>query len=220
MIPFDGAFAAPGAAGVHRPRAGRAARRGAGERGGELPLRPPRPRRRRAAARPGRVRDARGGARDRRRRRDLLQPHPQPDRGGGDRARQRVPRLGRSSSAGPSRTATSAGARSATRRPTSCPTRRSSTPATASTPAARPWRWTGSGAGGPPRPTSASGPRSSRAAGCSWRRSCSTSRATCTAASCGWPSSRASAASCKFDSIDALIDQMARDVDDTRRIAA
>ena len=41
----------------------------------------------------------------------------------------------------------------------------------------------------------ASGPRSSRAAGCSWRRSCSTSRATSTAVSSGWPSSRASAAS-------------------------
>ena len=115
-------------------------------------------RRRGAAARPGRVRDARGRARDRRRRGHLLEPHPQPDRGGGDRARQRVPRLAvPAPRPGRPRRQARAHARLPDRQPRAR-TRRSSTPATASTPAARPSSSTGSGAGGPPRPTSACGP--------------------------------------------------------------
>ena len=55
--------------------------RRAGQRGRELPLRPPGARRRRAAAGPGRVRDARRRARRGRRRDRLLDPHPRADRG-------------------------------------------------------------------------------------------------------------------------------------------
>ena len=59
VIPFDGTFAAQSAQEFIDQRAGRAARRADGLGRGELPLRPPRQGRRRAAARPGRVRDAR-----------------------------------------------------------------------------------------------------------------------------------------------------------------
>ena len=62
--------------------------------------------------------------------------------------------------------------------------------------------------------------RSSPGAGCSSRRSCSTSTATSTAASCGWSFLSRLRGELKFDSVDALVEQMARDVDDTRRIAA
>ena len=81
---------------------------------------------------------------------------------------------------GSSPTATSAGARSASRRPTSCPTRHSPCPTTGSTPAARPCPGWGSGRR---RSRSACARPSSPAAGCSSKRSCWTSTAISTVAS-------------------------------------
>ena len=63
----------------------------------------------------------------------------------------------RTTCAASSATATSAAARSASRPPTSCPTTRSCTPATGSTPAAPRSRSTVTGSGGPPRSRSACG---------------------------------------------------------------
>ena len=63
MIPFDGAFASRSPQDFIDDVLVETARRRARERRGELPLRPPREGRRRAAARAGRVRDARRRAR-------------------------------------------------------------------------------------------------------------------------------------------------------------
>ena len=57
------------------------------------------------------------------------------------------------------------------------------------------------------------------AAGCSSRRSCSASTASSTATSCGSSSSSGCAGSCASSPSTELVEQMQRDVEDTRRIA-
>ena len=180
VVPFDGARAAQTAQDFIDTSSS-AARRDAGVGRRELPLRQPRQGRRRAAAGPGRVRDAGGGAgRDRRRDR-VLDAHPRADRDRRRRRRRaaarRAVRDARLVAHGDKR-----GRTLGSRPRTSSRTRRTRSRTTASTPVARPCRAWGSG---PPPSRSACARRSSPAAGCSWRRSSSTSRATCTARSCG-----------------------------------
>ena len=122
--------------GVHRRRARRRARRHAGLDRRELPLRPQGPGRPAPARSRRALRDRRAPAAGGRRGDRLLQPHP---RAGAGAARwheaDRASRRRRFSCAARSCTATSAGASSAFRPPTSSPRRRSRAPATASTPA-------------------------------------------------------------------------------------
>ena len=175
----------------------------------ELPLRPPRRGRPRAARRPtsasrrGSCRSSRSTARSSPRAtsarscspaRSMLAARflgaPVPD-----------PRRGR-------RPATGGAASSASRPPTSSPTRRSSAPATASTRPAptAPAR----------RSASACGRRSGPAGRCSSRPSCSIATSTSTARCCGSSSSARLRGERRFDSVEALIEQMHRDVERTR----
>ena len=173
-----------------------------------------------APAGPGRLHHPGGRAGRGRRRGGVLQPHPPPRRGG---RRRRAPTgcwARRSSCAGRSRTATSAGARWATRPPTSCPTRRSSAPPTASTRAGRRSRSTARGSGG----------RRPRASACA-RPSSPGLGLLAEAFLLGFDGDlygrelRLSFLARlrgeeRFASVEALVDQMARDVEDTRRARA
>ena len=122
MIPFDGSFAAQTAQefidhvlverlGAEHVSVGENFRFGNRARGDAD-----------AAARAGRVRDARGRDGRARRRDHLLDPHPRARRGRRRRRRGALPRRAVPHARRRSRTATSAGARSASRPPTSCPT--------------------------------------------------------------------------------------------------
>ncbi len=111
--------------------------------GRELPLRQPRARRRGAAGRADRVRDARGRDGRGRRRDHLLDAHPRADRHRPGRRRGAPARRAVRDARDRRSTATSAGARSASRPRTSCPTRRSPSPTTGSTPAGRSCRGMG-----------------------------------------------------------------------------
>ena len=138
VIPFDGSFAAPERAGVHRPGADRARSARARSRSGRTSASATRPRATRRCCAPRTAFEhARRRARRARRRDRLLHAHPRA------RHRRRGRRRRTASSAPRSRCAAivahgdKRGRRSASRPPTSCPTARSSSPATASTPAAR-----------------------------------------------------------------------------------
>ena len=215
VIPFDGERMPQTRAGVHRPRAGRAARRDVGLGRRELPLRPPRAGRRRAAARAGRVRDARGRDGRGRRRDRLLDAHP---RAGRDRRGRRGGAAARRAVRDARDRRPRRQARAHARLPDRQPRARSGaarSPTTASTPAARPCRAWGSGRR---RSRSACARRSSPAAGCWSRRSCSTSTATSTAASCGSQFLDRIRGERRFDSAEALIEQMHRDVAEIARL--
>ena len=137
MIPFDADFASRSAARVRRRRARRRARRGEGRDRRELPLRPQGAGRPAAAGRRPALCDGRAPAARNRRRDRLLEPHPRAACSPARSPRPAACSARASSSAARSRTATSAAASWASRPPTSSPTRRWCAPATASTHACR-----------------------------------------------------------------------------------
>ena len=164
----------------------------------------------RAAGRPAR----RGRRRDR-----LLDPHPRARGGRRPRAGQPLPRLAvPAPRPGPARRRARA-RRSASRPPTSYRTTRSSTRATASTPAAPRSRRTASGAGGRPPRTSACARPSSPAAACSSRPTCSTYDGDLYDRELRLAFLARLRGERRFDTVEALVEQMHRDVQEARAIA-
>ena len=164
---------------------------------------------------PGRVHDAGGGAgRDRRRDR-LLDAHPRADR---DRRRRRgraaAGRAVRDARDRRPRRQARAHARLPDRQPRPGPGPRGPRPRHLRLPrgGARAW---GSGRR---RSRSACARRSSPAAGCSSRRSCSTSTATCTASELRLDFIERIRGEKRFDSVETLVEQMHRDVEDIRQL--
>ena len=217
MIPFDRDFAGRSAAAVHRRRARRASRRDPRQRGRELPLRQPRPGRRRRCWAPTGAFETRVAP--------LLEVDGEIVRsshirglvaGGaleyagtlpGDAVRRR--RAGR-----PRRQARPHARVS--RRPTSSRARAMRRRATGSTRAAR---GPPTGAGTRPRRMSGCARCSRPGSASSSRRTCSTSTATSTGSRCASSSCERLRGEKRFDSVDTLVEQMARDVEATRMVA-